>query len=139
MKISEQVQQLIEVLDHASGDTLRKSKDLAAIIQAGMDSNDPEIINRIIFSGKTIWNLSKNLKRINSGAEGFELLEKELIRAFGEMDKYLAALSNSFNEDLKQRFNDVYLAKTRGAKLNTIDLSHDLAILKELQSRNRNH
>ena len=56
-----------------------------------------------------------------------------MVRAVEEIkDTMQEMLSYADDDDIK-RFNDIYMPATRGALKNIVDLSHDLARLKDLQ------
>ncbi len=137
MQISEDTIAVIEYLNEFSEGTLRKKNDLEAIFEICASHNGADTLNRLVFTGKSIWNISNKLRKINPNIDGIELLHKEMERACNELISYLKEVTEFGDDDLIQRFNDVYFQLTRGAIKNIIDLSHDLAKFKELQQLNR--
>ncbi|MBE2188151.1 MAG: hypothetical protein IAE98_01675 [Candidatus Kapabacteria bacterium] len=116
---------------------LRKVNDLEYIfeIAATYDGNDE--LNRLVFAGKSVWNIASKLKKVVHGTEGIELLEKELLRNINEMVRFLRKISEFAEIDVKKRFDDIYFPETSGALKNLIDLGHDLAVFKDIQSQSR--
>lgn len=136
MNISEDTRRVIEFLDEYSGGTLRKKNDLAIILEITANLGDFATANKIIFTGKSVYNLYKKLKKTKG--QGLDLLQKQLLRSIDELKNFLAQISEYFDEEIKQRFETTYFPNTNGASANLIDLSYDLSILKDLQME-RNH
>lgn len=133
MLISKDTKRVIDYLNDFSESNLRKKADLAVLLELGAQKNDSEGINRVIFSGKSLYRLYKSA----AGTPAQEQTAKELIRLTSETRLLLAELTSEADEDVKKRFEKVYMAETNGALLNLVDLSHDLSCLKDLQTESR--
>lgn len=134
MQISDDTLAVVNYLDQYCDGNLRKKNDFASILEICATYNGVETLSRLIFAGKSLWNISSKLRKANPAAEGIELLQKETERCCNEMYVYLKEISDNADEEIQNRFNDVYLQLTRGAIKNLIDLGHDLAKFKDLQA-----
>ncbi len=133
MDISRDTRNIIDFLDQYTQGSLRKKNDLAAIIELGAAYSEPEFINKLIFAGKSLWNLSKSLKRARGEEEGLRLIQKEFEHHLEDVRSIIKELAEYSDKDDRRRFDEIYLVMTKGAVLNIIDLCHDLARLKDLQ------
>lgn len=134
MKLSEDTEKVLAYLDQYTDNRLRKRKDLGTILELGASFNLAEQINFLIFRAKSVWNISKKLWKVSPDQEGADLLQKEMVKGTEEMKDYLEIILGYADDDEIKRFNDIYMPATRGALKNIIDLAHDLAQLKNLQS-----
>lgn len=135
MKISEDTKKVIDALDYLSGKSLRKKKDIQVIIEICATYDGAEILNNLIFTGKTVWKLQSKLKDITSMDEGAALIQKELIKSVDKIRNYLRQINNFTDSETKERFEEIYIPDNRGTMKNIIDLSFDLSIFKELQNQ----
>lgn len=137
MNISNDTQNVIKAIQYISGDSLRKPKDLAVIIELCATYDGSNTINNLIFTGKSVWNLQSKLKKSTSNDEGIMLLQKELYNNIDKMKKSLSEIIDNSDDKTKKRFNEIYLEDTKGTLKNLIDLSFDLSVFKELQNQTR--
>lgn len=138
MKISEDTQSVINYIDEYTGGNLRKKNDLSAILELCANNNNAEILNRLIFTGKSLWNIYSKMRKVGTNTDGIELLQKEIERCCGVITEYLIQIVQDADADLQKRFDEVYFPRTRGSVRNLIDLAYDLAKFKDLQTANRN-
>ena len=133
MTLSTDTIEILKFLDYTSGNNLRKRNDLGTILEIGAIFNEAELIDKIIFSGKYLWNLSVTIKKSDL-TEGLDKLHEEF-RKTGEDLRFLLIelLNKSIEEDIK-RFEVIYFQLTAGCFNNLVDLSHDLSELKEVQN-----
>ena len=141
MDISPDTLRVVDFLQQFSNYSLRKTKDIEVILEIAASKNNPSIIENIVFVGKSIWNLNKTYSRAKTNNQN---LHKELENSFHELQNLLLKLLEGINDEtIINRFNVVYLQNNLGCFRNVIDLSHDLAKLKELiqkmQSQKKNN
>jgi hypothetical protein len=134
MEISKDTSEVIKFLNEITGDSLRKPGDLAVILEIGASYGFDELINDIIFTGASIWNISRSLKKATHSSEDTKPLEKEILNSAEELKRYLTDIIIYADEETNSRFQEVYLKESGGALKNIIDLSHDLAELKNVQN-----
>ncbi len=135
MPISEQTQAVLEYFDQYSGFTLRKKNDIAELLDIASVHDEAEAFNSSVFTGKVVWNLYAQLKKITSPDNSYNNLEQEFAKAVNELRGLLLHFANlSENDTTKQRFEETYLAVHQGTMRNIVDLSHDLARFKDMQS-----
>lgn len=137
MIISEDTKAVVDYLNQYTNGNLRKKNDFESILEVCANYDNADTLNRLVFSGKSLWNIYSKMRKVNPNAEGIELLQKETERLCNEMSEFLREISEFADFELKSRFEDVYLARTRGAVKNLIDLAHDLAKFKDLQTELR--
>ncbi|MEN6510904.1 MAG: hypothetical protein ABFD00_03625 [Chloroherpetonaceae bacterium] len=135
MKISADTQSVIDFLQMISDNGIRKPIDLAAILEVGATYSQDELVQSIIFTGKSIWNLSKILTRSPDSA-AIDKINREFRDNIDEMQNQLRKITDFVEMADVQRFNIVYLQKDLGSMRNIIDLAHDLSILKDAQKKN---
>lgn len=137
MNISEDTLRVVDFLQDYSNNTLRKRKDIEVLLEIGAMKSDHSIVEKIIFVGKSIWNLNKTFSRSQSDNKN---LQRELENSFYEIQEYLTTMLDGIDDDeLTQRFKTVYLQRNSGCFRNAIDLSHDLSKLKELIQKMQSH
>lgn len=134
MKISNDTENVINFLEEFSPDGLRKKNDLAAILEITAQMNDFALANKIIFTGKSVYNLHQKFRKAKG--LGTDLLQEQLLKSLDELTELLQNVAlNCNDEEIKKRFEVTYFAKTNGSLANLIDLSCDLSILKDVQMR----
>lgn len=130
MIISNDTLNVVDFLQNYSKNTLRKTKDIQIILEIGALKATPDHIQQIIFLGKSIWNLNKSL---SNPKDDNASLQRELEKSFYQFQDLLRTLLDDIDApEVLNRFHTVYLQPNSGCFRNTIDLSHDLSILKEL-------
>jgi len=130
MIISNDTLNVVDFLQNYSKNTLRKTKDIQIILEIGALKATPDHIQQIIFLGKSIWNLNKSLSNPKDDNAN---LQRELENSFYQFQDLLRTLLDDIDApEVLDRFHTVYLQPNSGCFRNTIDLSHDLSILKEL-------
>jgi hypothetical protein len=80
MQISDDTKSVVNFLDEYTKGNLRKKNDFAAILEICATYNGSDTLNHLIFSGKSLWNISSKLKKTSSSADGVNLLQKEVER-----------------------------------------------------------
>lgn len=138
MKLSDDTLKVLDFLDNYSEGGIRKRNDIALLLEIAASLNLYELFNNIVFTGKSVWNLSKKMKKIDPNQEGADLVRNEFARQLDEFKKLLTnLLIQSDDQELQERFDTIYFVITQGAVKNLTDLSHDLAILKEIQTHSK--
>lgn len=138
MKLSNDTEQVLEMLDDYTKNGLRKRNDMGMLFELGASNGLGEQMMNLIFQGKIIWTLSTKLKPANAGADGIELVQREFEASLEQFKGLLTEMSNFGDDESKERIATTYLQMTRGCVLNIIDLSHDLAKFKNMQIELRN-
>ncbi|MBL7974003.1 MAG: hypothetical protein JNJ85_03770 [Candidatus Kapabacteria bacterium] len=134
MEISNDTQAVIEYLDNYSGNNLRKKNDMATIFELAATKDSAEIINTIVFSGTSLWKVFGVLRKQTPQSEGYKQLENEFAASMNELRSNLSVLVEETEEEILQRFHDIYLSMNSGVIRNLTDLAHDLSQFKELQN-----
>lgn len=133
MPISDETESVISFLHEAVEGGLRKRNDVAIILELAMLSDNSEVFNAITLSGTAAWKVYGTLRRVRPGDEGFRLLEEEFARQLNTLREHLATVMSSANDEVLRRFDDIYFGMSQGVMRNLVDLSHDLAKIKDLQ------
>ncbi len=133
MAFSEDIQSILEALNEKSGHTLRKENDLGMLLESVANKLDHDLLNRLIFAGKSLWKISETLRRTGTSTDNTENLEKELLRHIEDLRTYIFQVMQDNQGAPMSRFTVTYLEASQGCIRNLIDLSHDLTVLKDLQ------
>lgn len=134
MQLSKDTQDFIELIDSYSEGKLRKKNDLGTCFEICASFGGEEELNSLVFNGKILWNLSKKLRSTTKVDKGIELIQKEFEVTLEKIRKVISQIEERLEGDHKQRFQDIYLGMTKGHVMNIVDLSHDLAIFKDMQA-----
>lgn len=133
MIISADTEQVIAVLEEHSQGGLRKKNDMAVLLEIAATHDQAEPIMQIIRTGTGMWKVYGTLRRLQPGAEGYPLLEREFATQMNTLRQLLADIMQHADDETLQRFDDVYFGMTTGVIRNLVDLAHDLSKLKALQ------
>jgi hypothetical protein len=134
MIISPDTAEVMKFLDDITGSGLRKRNDLATILELGASTGNHELIDDILFNAKYLWNLNQTISKADAGTDGLAKLHQEYKETGLKLSDKLSHLIEQAEEQDKSRFAEIYFKPTSGAFRNLIDLSHDLAKLKEVQT-----
>ena len=134
MTLSAETENVLNYLEGASGDGLRKRNDMGTILELAALQNADEEMNALIFHGRHLYSLYKTLRRTGPGIEGYRTLEKEFAAAVETTRDILARVLVDAGEEEIARFNIHYYAVTHGSLRNLVDLAHDLGVLKGVQN-----
>jgi cyclopropane fatty-acyl-phospholipid synthase-like methyltransferase len=137
MKLSEDTTRVLNLLDDYTDNNLRKRNDIGAIIEVCASTNNANLLNKLIFAGKSTWNLSQSNKQTEIKQESAELIQKEFMRSMNEVKSLLEKIVDYADNDLQARFETIYFQMSSGSIKNLIDLSYDLSKIKDLQSKRR--
>lgn len=133
MQISEDTQKVMNFLIEYSNGTLRKSDDVAVLLETSATYDLAEEINDLSFHCKSLWNMHKTLKRNEANVDSNINIRSEIEKTHQIILNLLYTIISLTDEEDKSRFEKKYFQQTTGCFLNIIDLAHDLAILKNLQ------
>ena len=134
MELSADTLEVLKFLDEVTGGNLRKRNDIGSILEIGAETGNHALVVDIIFTGSSLWNLNQAISKSGSNTDGMDKLFDEYRQTALILDDKIRELIVSFENPDVKRFNGIYLAKTSGAFKNLIDLAHDLAKLKEVQT-----
>jgi hypothetical protein len=134
MTLSAETENVLNYLEGASSDGLRKRNDMGTILELAARQDADEDMNALIFNGRHLYSLYKTLRKTGPGAEGYRTLEKEFATAIETVREILARVLLEAGEEEIARFNTHYYAATHGSLRNLVDLAHDLGVLKGVQN-----
>ncbi|HOM05384.1 MAG TPA: hypothetical protein PLU67_07825 [Candidatus Kapabacteria bacterium] len=132
MKISDDTRRVIEFLEAYSEEGLRKKNDLEVLLEISASRGDFAFANKLIFTGKSVFKLYKTFKK--STGNNADALKTQLSSSIEDLRRLLRSATDDADEQIKKRFEETYFVDTNGAVANLIDLSHDLSVLKDLQT-----
>jgi len=133
MDLSPETEAVINFLNDSVEGGLRKHNDVAIILELAMRSDDAELFNDITRTGAATWKVYGTLRRVQQGQEGYRQLEDEFARQLNTLRELMAKLMPAADDETLRRFDDVYFGMSQGVMRNLVDLSHDLAKIKDLQ------
>ena len=130
MELSSETEAVINFLNDSVEGGLRKRNDVAIILELAMRADNAETFNAITLTGTGAWKVYGTLR---PGEEGYRLLEGEFARQLNSLREHIAQLMPDASDETLRRFDDVYFGMSQGVMRNLVDLSHDLAKIKDLQ------
>ena len=132
MEIGKDIEQLLELMDEYSENTLRKAQDIAVILELAAQSAQADNINLILLYSASLWNLYKTVQR---QSQNKEILQREIVKSANELSLAIARISENLEDEyLKSRFEQLYFDNEQGSIMNLIDLAHDFDIMKRIQT-----
>ncbi len=134
MIISEDTKLVVEFMQAYSDNSIRKPADIEVLLEASAASMNSQLMNELIFTGKSVRNLHLKIKKSQNTES---LIETEFFKHIDRMKSIISSIIPSDDSEINKRFETTYLNDSRGAVLNLIDLAHDLTILKNIQSDSR--
>jgi len=134
MQLSEDTLAVLEYLNTTIEGGLRKRNDVGTILELGATFGVAEHFNNISRTGTATWKVYSTLRRVKQGDEGFRQLEEEFALQMNALREQLATLMHNADDETLKRFDEIYFGMTQGVIRNIVDLSHDLAKIKSLQS-----
>jgi hypothetical protein len=134
MKLSEDTQAILDYLT-ATEVQLRKPNDIGALLEIGAETGAAEDMNDMILAGKNIWSVYGIIKKMKMGDEGFQNMEEQFMVEMNTLRTILVRFLGEVPDITYRRFENTYLGMSQGTIRNLVDLSHDLAALKNLQNR----
>ncbi|MBK9248517.1 MAG: hypothetical protein IPM69_10480 [Ignavibacteria bacterium] len=134
MKLSEDTQAILDYLT-ASEVQLRKPNDIGALLEIGAETGAAEDMNDMILAGKNIWSVYGIIKKMRVGEEGMQNMEEQFMIEMNTLRTLLVRFLGETSDITYRRFELTYLGMSQGTIRNLVDLSHDLAALKNLQNR----
>lgn len=137
MNLQPDVLAVLSHLDSITQGALRKQNDLGVILELSASRADSDAFNNLTRTGMGLWKVYRTLRSLRSGDDGFSTLEREFGSLVNDLREQLASLVADADDDVLRRFDDTYFGMTQGVVRNLVDLSHDLARIKELQNSAR--
>jgi hypothetical protein len=133
MTIGPEASSLVETIQNFSQNKLRRSADLAVLIDQAYKKKKEEPLSELSFLAKFIWNTFTVMKRIGKGSEGYDKLSFQFNENIEKASTLLRLIMKESPDDIKQRFVTTYFAKTAEGFQSLLDLLHDLSWLKNWQ------
>jgi len=137
MEISKDTKEVVKFLDFTSENNLRKKNDMEIILELGAIKGDFELVEKILFTGKYLWQLHRTIMNSKQD-EGKHILKKEAVTSAEELKSLLNDLISGVDDFNPVDFKNKYFNENLGAFRNLIDLAHDLSRLKEMQTTLKN-
>jgi hypothetical protein len=134
VSFSPDTEHVLDFLDHASGQGLRKRNDMGTLLELAASQGSHDEMNDLIFNGRHLYNLYGTLRKTGAGAEGYQTLEREFAAAAERVRELLAKILLEAAPEQIERFETHYYANTQGSLRNLIDLAHDLGVFKTVQN-----
>lgn len=134
LELSEQTRAVLAYFEHYTAGNIRKSNDLASVLELASMQDAADEFNQIVFLGKCVWNLYAALRKAPPDDEAYRALEREFAENVNTLRAALSALALDAPEPLRLRLHETYLAVGQGTMRNVVDFAHDLARFKDMQS-----
>jgi hypothetical protein len=136
-QFSEQTQAVLSYFDQYTGGNVRKMNDIGTVLEAASQLAAAEEFNALVFAGKCVWNLYTTISKVSPNDEGYQHLEREFASNVHDVRERLVFFAANISPEQRTRFEQTYLSVTQGTMRNVVDLAHDLARFKDMQSDQR--
>lgn len=133
MQLSPDTESVLSYFQDLVEGGLRKRTDVGVLLELGATTNSAELFNTIVTTGTAVHKVYGTLRRVKPGDAGFRELEREFGMQLNALRELIATLLETADDNTLRRFDDVYFGLSQGVMRNLVDLSHDLARIKELQ------
>jgi len=134
MELSSDTRNVLDYLESASEQGLRKRNDLGVLFELAAERGAHDEMNDLLFHGTHMFNLFHTLRRASNTGEGYDTLEREFSESVERLRDLVAGALVDANADHVERFEVTYYAMTQGSLRNLIDLAHDLSLAKRVQN-----
>ncbi len=138
MEFSQDTEAILAYLDSSVANGLRKRSDLGVLFEIGAQMGAAQEFNTVVFTGKAVWNLFSSMRRAGGGRET-EPLQREFASNVNTLRELLLPFAANAPEEVRERFEKVYLGTHDGTLRNLVDLACDLAQVKDIQSEQRHN
>ncbi len=136
MQFSQDTETILTYLDNSVPHGLRKRSDIGVLFEVGAQMGAADEFNVVVFTGKAVWNLFSSMRRAGGGRET-EALHREFALNINKLRELLLPFAAHAPEEVRERFEKVYLGTDDGTLRNLVDLAFDLAQIKDIQSEQR--
>ena len=138
MEISQDTQNVVDTVESFTKKQLQKKNDFSVIMELAVSNLLIEDYSQAVFNGTAFFKLSKTLNKIDPNEESAKNFKVEFENYLEQFKTNVLTISKQLeDEKLIERFDNTYFQLTRGCVLNLIDLAHDFAIFKEMQTSNK--
>lgn len=136
MIISDDTSNIVDLIEQNSKFGLRKKNDFSVVLEICVNNNLHEFLNKIIFTGTSIWNIHQVISKNNASTDNIHHLKIEFENQIDIIIKLLQELISKIDDkDISNRFDEIYFQPIKGSVLNLLDLSYDLSRFKQLQNK----
>jgi hypothetical protein len=138
MEISKDTQNVVDTVESFTEKKLQKKNDFSVIMELAVSNLLIDEYGKAIFNGTAFFKLSKSLNKIDPNDESATNFKKEFESYLEQFKTNIQTITKQLDDNtLVERFDITYYQLTRGCVLNLIDLAHDFAIFKEMQTHSK--
>lgn len=134
MQISADTKKVIDFLDSVADGGLKKSKDLAVILEIGAAYGLDNLANSLIFTGSSIKKLISLIDKSKPEADGIEKIRNELASESENFINQLSEFMNYADNITKNNFENNFFNSGKESFDNLLRLAEDLSELKIIQT-----
>lgn len=138
MEISKDTQNVVDTVESFTNKQLQKKNDFSVIMELAVSNLLIDEYSKAVFNGTAFFKLSRSLNKIDPNDESAKNFKIEFESYLEQFKANIHIIAEKLEDDkLVDRFETTYFQLTRGCVLNLIDLAHDFAIFKEMQTSNK--
>ena len=138
MEISKDTQNVVDTVESFTNKQLQKRNDFSVIMELAVSNLLIDDYSQAVFNGTAFFKLSRKLNKIDPNDESAKNFKVEFESYLEQFKTNIQNIAEKLEDDkLVGRFETTYFQLTRGCVLNLIDLAHDFAIFKEMQTSNK--
>ena len=138
MEISKDTQNVDNTIESFTEKKLQKKNDFSVVMELAVTNMLIDDFGEAVFNGTAFFKLSKSLNKIDPNDASSINFKSEFENYLELFKQNIITITSKLDEEnLVKRFDTTYFKLTRGCVLNLIDLAHDFAIFKEMQTSSK--
>jgi hypothetical protein len=133
MILQQTTKTLLSEINKASGNSLKRSLDLGALLQIAEEQQQIEKLDDLAFSAKFITKSFDVMQRIGKDGNGYEKLSEEFSSQIKKSLEILRQILEKTDAMTRSHFSGTYLEMNTLTMQNLMQLYHDLSWYKNFQ------
>ncbi len=138
MNLSQHTKALLSTINESSGNTLKRSMDLGALIEIAEQHSLQDQLDDLAFSSKFIDKSFDLMQRIGKDGNGYEKLSQEFSDQIQKSQNLIKQFLDRTDAMTRAHFTGNYLEMNTLTMQNIMQLFHDLGCYKNYQLDQRN-
>ena len=137
MIVSQETESFVASLQDFSHRALRRSADLASLIELSRIHHQRQVLDDLTFFSKFLVNTKSVMSRIGTEGEGYTKLSFEFTEKLEKASTLVRLLVKEAPGEIKKHFTDEYFVTTQNGLNAMMELLHDVAWLKNWEIDHR--
>ena len=130
MSDADEIERRINELETKAGKALSHRRGVTMILEHAARSGERLDLDAAAFAAKSCWKISGVLQRIPPVAQGRDALAEEFARQRADLAGILKSILKTAEPDVRNSFEERFLAMTPPGLKSFLELCHDLSWIK---------